>query len=84
MKNRDKCLNLPCVARVVFSNDISHVTQRGNDRQNIFQEARDILFVTIFLYPFSFLLMPEFAIMVFLCRQFITQAREHYTLLSEV
>jgi putative transposase len=32
---------MPCTARVVVPNDIYHITQRGNYRQNIFQDGED-------------------------------------------
>jgi len=36
-------LNMPCTARVVVPNDIHLITQRGNYRQNIFQDDEDRL-----------------------------------------
>ena len=36
-------LNMPRTARVVVPNDIHHITERGNYRQNIFQDDEDRL-----------------------------------------
>ena len=36
-------LNMPRTTRVVVPNDIHHITERGNYRQNIFQDDEDRL-----------------------------------------
>jgi len=39
-KRKEKGLNVSHTARAVVPNDMRHITQSGNDRQNIFQVLR--------------------------------------------